>query len=137
MPSQGDPRVNRPLPITLLATLYFLSAAAVAIFLATDSRHVVPTSLWVLFVLMALFQILVGRGLWKLRSWARTVTILLSAFFGLPCVLGIYEAFRSFSLIKLLLNLSFVTLQGMIIWYLLHPETRRIFEAPIESLDLN
>src|SRR5260370_4424970 len=100
------------------------------LFLVADFKQVVTGWLQSLFVLLVLLQCLVGRGLWKLENWARIVTVILSAFFSFPSIIRIFAAFRSPSIVDLLLNLSFVTLQGMIIWYLLHPDTRKAFETP-------
>jgi hypothetical protein len=69
-------------------------------------------------------------------NWARITTVILSAFFIFPSAVEILTAFRDLNFLKLVLNLAFVTLQGMIIWYLLLPDTRRAFETPFTELHL-
>lgn len=46
-------------------------------------------------------------------------------------------AFRSFDIAKLIVNLLLVTLEGMILAYLVQAETRRVFEDPRIELHLN
>jgi hypothetical protein len=136
LPQAAPAETKRPIPITALSILYFTGAAAVALFLATDFTHVVPRWLEGMLVLVAPLQCVVGRGLLKLQNWARIATVILSLFFGFPSIIKIFIAFGSLSIVDLLLNLSFVTLQGMIVWYLLHPETRAAFETSLTVLHL-
>jgi len=128
----------RPSPITVLCVLYFGAAATIGLLLATDLMHLVLVPVWleVVLALVGLLQCLVGRGLWKLQNWARLAAVILSAFFGFPSIIKMLMAFSSLSVVDLLLNLSFVTVQGMIIWYLLHPETRATFKTPLTVLHL-
>jgi hypothetical protein len=89
-----------------------------------------------MFMLVGLIQIFIGRGLLKLQNWARIITIILSAFFTVPSSVEILTAFRGLDAFKLFLHLGFVTLQGMIVCYLLLPETRQVFESPPAQLYL-
>ncbi len=57
--------------------------------------------------------------------------------FCLPSVVEILMAFRSFDIAKLIMNLWLVTLEGMIVAYLVHSDTRRVFEEPQIELRLN
>jgi uncharacterized membrane protein (DUF2068 family) len=98
---------------------------------------VVPHSLIFVLCLVAVSQLILGRGLWKLQNWARIATAILSAFFAFPSVVEILLAFRSFDIAKLIVNLLLVTLEGMIVAYLVHSETRRVFEESRIELHLN
>jgi hypothetical protein len=128
---------KRPKVVTGLALFYFFGALACVLFIFTDFTQVVPLGLDVLFGVIALAQCVLGRGLWKMQNWARVATVVLSIFFAFPCVVGIVLAFRSFNFLNLLANLAFVTLQGMIIAYLLHRETKSSFEVPLTRLELD
>jgi hypothetical protein len=136
-----DPRgirteAKRPAPITSLAVIYFVSAAAIVLFLFTNFLLSFPLRSTPILIPLVPIQCAIGRGLWKLQNWARIATVILSAFFGFPSVIKVLMAFSSLRIVDLLLNLAFVTLQGMIIWYLLHPETRAAFETSPTLLHL-
>lgn len=133
---EGKPESKRPPAITGLAIVYFVTAAGIVLFLLTNFVLSFPLRSAPILIVLAPVQFVLGRGLWKLRNWARIVTVILSASFGLPSVVEILIAFKSLDATKLVLNLSFVTLQGMVIWYLLHSKTRRCFETPMEKLSL-
>lgn len=77
-----------------------------------------------------------GCGLLKLRNWARLGTVFLASFWALPSLIEILSAFRSLNVVKLLVHLSLVTVDGMIIGYLVLPAARRVFEAPPVELHL-
>lgn len=123
-------RVQRPTPIVVLAVLYFSVAVAAVSLVAVDFILRIPLWSAPFLILLAILQSVVGWGLWRLRSWARFITIILSAAFSFPSIAEIFGSFGSLSLLMLLLNLSFVTLQGVIIFYLMRASTRRVFEAP-------
>jgi hypothetical protein len=130
--------VERPLPVTCLAVLYFACVVGIVLLLITDlTVLVVPRSLILILCFAALSQLILGRGLWKLRNWARIATAILSVFFAFPSVVEILMAFRSFDIAKLIVNLLLVTLDGMTVAYLVQAETRRVFEEPRVELPLN
>lgn len=132
-----NPETKRPAPVTALAIIYFVSAAAIVFFLLANFILSFPLRSATVLILLVPFQCILGRGLWRLQNWARIVTAILSVFFAFPSIIAIVIAFRSIDLLKLLLNLSFVTFQGMVVGYLLHPESRRIFEQRrLTTLDI-
>jgi hypothetical protein len=138
MSEHSQQTVQRPLPITCLAVLYFACVTGIVVLLITDlTVLVVPRSLIFVLCFVAGSQLILGRGLWKLRNWARVATAILSAFFAVPSVFEILLAFHSFDIAKLIINLLLVTLDGMIVAYLVHSETRRVFEEPRIELHLN
>jgi hypothetical protein len=127
---------KRPALITGLAVMYFVSAAAIVLFLFTNFVLSFPLRSTPILIPLVPIQCAIGLGLWKLRNWARLTTVILSAFFGFPSIIKMMMAFNSLSFVDLSLNLSFVTLQGMTIWYLLHPETRAAFDTSPTVLNL-
>jgi hypothetical protein len=129
-------QLRRTVAITGLAVVYFISAAGMFLFLVTDFQGVVPNGLRVVFALVALLQCALGRGLLKMQNWARVTTVILSACVAFPSVMQIIISFSDLNVFRLLLNLSFVTILGMVIWYLLLPETRQLFEATPTKLNL-
>lgn len=74
---------------------------------------------------------------WESGNWAGIATAILAVFFAFPSVVEILMAFRSFDIAKLIMNLWLVTLEGMIVAYLVHSDTRRVFEEPQIELRLN
>ena len=128
--------MSRSRPIMVLAALNFAAAAVIVLFLTTDFTKVVPIQLDILFGSLALVHCVLGWGLLKLWNWARLGTVFLASFWALPSVIEILSAFQSLNVVKLLVHLCLVTVDGMIIGYLVHPAGRRVFEAPPVELHL-
>jgi hypothetical protein len=105
-------------------------------FILTDFAGIVSTGLRAIFLLLAFLQCIVGWGLFKLQNWARIITMLMSGFFVVPGVAELVVAFKSLDILKLVPALLFVTFQGMVIAYLVHPETRQVFEVSPPELKL-
>jgi uncharacterized membrane protein (DUF2068 family) len=77
---------------------------------------------------------LVGFGLWKLKEWARIVSIVLcgiSAAFQLLGLLGSLAHFNAFAVIW---SIFWIAVDAFIIWYLLKPEVKAAFrQRPMAS----
>ncbi|MBI5955772.1 MAG: hypothetical protein HY871_02115 [Chloroflexi bacterium] len=123
--------MNRPTGVTIIALLYFFSAAMMLLggcmFLAlplltgagalgqegageaiaiSGTMGVIFCGVFAIFALLAAFF---GWGLWKLKNWARILTIV----FSIPGLLGIPIG---------------TIISGLIIWYLLKEDVKVAFQ---------
>jgi hypothetical protein len=71
---------------------------------------------------------LVGFGLWKLKGWARIVSIILYAISGAFQLLGILGSLAHFNLFALVWGAFWVAVDAFVIWYLLKPEVKAAFQ---------
>jgi hypothetical protein len=130
------PAERRPVPVTVVAFVNFAGAVATIIFVLTDFTGAVPRLLDDLFIISAVLACVLGWGLLRLRNWARIGTILFMAFFAVHSLAGVLGAFKSHSIVILLFFLSQLTIQAMVIAYLVHPHASDAFEEPSIHLDL-
>jgi hypothetical protein len=73
---------------------------------------------------------LVGFGLWKLKNWARIVSIVLlgiSIAMQLLQLLGVLAHFNLFAFVWIAF---WTAVDAFIIWYLLKPEVKAAFQGP-------
>ena len=143
----------RPLGVTLLAILYFLSAGFLtllglgSILGAGFASHIAaqqPDSgglaamllggagifLAMLFLVIAVFCGLEGRGLWKLRNWARTVAMVLAiigAVFSGLALLGAMVRFSAFGFLNQGIQFA---INLLILWYLNQAHVKQAFGQP-------
>jgi hypothetical protein len=73
---------------------------------------------------------LVGFGLWKLKGWARIVSIVLAGISGALQLLGLLGSLAHFNLFAVVWSLFWIAIDALIIWYLLKPEVKAAFQAP-------
>jgi len=73
---------------------------------------------------------LVGFGLWKLKGWARIVSIVLYGISGAFQLLGLLGSLAHFNLFAVVWSLFWIAIDALIIWYLLKPEVKAAFQAP-------
>lgn len=89
----------------------------------------------VIFLISAAIAIAIGWGLWKLKNWARIITIVFSALgllFGLLGLLGglLAIAHEPMSgIIAFGFQLIFVIFYAWVIWYMLRPHVKQAFGA--------
>lgn len=77
---------------------------------------------------------LVGFGLWKLKGWARIVTIILCGISAAFQLLGILLTLTHFNLFALIWGVFWVAVDAFVIWYLLKPEVKAAFQpGPVAS----
>ena len=142
----------RPLGVTLLAILYFLSAGFLtllglgSILGAGFVSHIAaqqPDSgglaamllggagifLAVFFLVIALLCGLEGRGLWTLRNWARTVAMVLAIIGVLFTGLALLGAIVRFSAFGLLNQGIQFAINLLILWYLNQAHVKQAFAA--------
>lgn len=73
---------------------------------------------------------LLGFGLWKLKEWARIVSIVLTGISGAFQLFGLLGSLAHFNLFAVVWSLFWLAIDALIIWYLLKPEVRAAFQAP-------
>jgi hypothetical protein len=142
----------RPLGVTLLAILYFIGAGFLTLlgigfiggagFVSYIASQQPDTGglaamllggagifLAVFFLVVALLCGLEARGLWKLRSWARTVAMVLATIGVVFSGLGLMAAMVRFSAFGLLNNGIQFGINLLILWYLNQPHVKQAFAA--------
>ncbi len=122
--------MERPTGVTILAILNFLWAglhallAVLFFFIGAEDAAV-----GVVALILAAIGLAIGIGLWKLRNWARIVTIVLVGL-SLPLsVLLLLGLLIGFELGSLIFQAIFVALYAWIIWYLFQPHVKDAFGA--------
>jgi hypothetical protein len=144
--------MGRPVGVTILAVLYFLGAVGCLLagilmivgggFMATLISQQTQASgvgagflaglgavLGVVIFIFAALYVLLGWGLWKLKNWARIVTIVLAALGIAGALLGLAGAFLHFGMFLLVLTLVRLAICGLILWYLLQPNVSAAFQG--------
>lgn len=71
-------------------------------------------------LLIAVAYIVVGLGLWQLKNWARTVTIVLVGFWLVFGLIGLLRVPTPWHIVR-------VVIDGAIVLYLLLPDVRKFF----------
>ena len=73
---------------------------------------------------------LVGFGLWKLKEWARIISIVFAGIGAAMQLLGLLGSLAHFNLFAVVWSLFWLAIDALIIWYLLKPEVKAAFQAP-------
>lgn len=79
------------------------------------------------FLLFAVFFVWFGIGLWKLRNWARQVTIGLMILRLLFLAPGLAIGLLRSDLVGVGLELLFAAVYAWILWYLYQPHVKQLF----------
>jgi hypothetical protein len=82
----------------------------------------------IFIIIMGGVSALVGFGLWKLKGWARIVSIVLFAMSAAVQLLGILGTLAHFNLFALVWGSFWVAVDAFVIWYLLKPEVKAAFQ---------
>ena len=72
---------------------------------------------------------LVGFGLWKLKNWARIVSIVLLGIGVAVQLLGLLGTLAHFNLFAFVWSVLWIAVDAFIIWYLLKPEVKAAFQG--------
>ena len=144
--------MGRPVGVTILAVLYFLGAVfcllggigmmmgggMMATLLnqqgqgsggAAGLMAGLGAAFGVVILIFAALDALLGWGLWKLKNWARIITIVLMVIsIGLQ-LFGLVGILAHFNLFSLILTVVFVAIYAWIVWYLLQPNVKAAFQA--------
>jgi hypothetical protein len=144
-------RMGRPVGVTILAILNFIGAAFCLLggigmilgggFIATMLSQQgqgsagaagilagLGAAAGVCIIIVGGISALLGFGLWKLKGWARIISIVL---FGISCALnlfGVLGALLHFNLFALIWSVFWVAVDAFVIWYLLKPEVKAAFQ---------
>ena len=143
--------MGRPVGVTILAILNFIGAAFCLLggigmilgggFIATMLSQQgqgsagaagvlagLGAAAGVFIIIIGGVSALVGFGLWKLKGWARIVSIVLYAISGVFQLLGILGSLAHFNAFALIWGAFWVAIDALIIWYLLKPEVKAAFQ---------
>lgn len=71
--------------------------------------------------------------MWKLKGWARIVSIVLFAISAAMQLLGLLGSLAHFNLFAVVWSLFWVAVDAFVIWYLLKPEVKAAFQAPVQA----
>ncbi|MGH9775930.1 MAG: hypothetical protein ACRD50_13395 [Candidatus Acidiferrales bacterium] len=139
--------MQRPTGVTILAVLAFLGAActllvgfAMLVGGAAFSRMLsaspgaamlagMGAALGVVCLLFAVLYLAIGVGLWKLKNWARVLTLVLTAIGLVFAVLGLFPVVMHFNIFALIWQLFICAIYVIIIMYLLKPHVKQAFGA--------
>ena len=76
---------------------------------------------------------LLGFGLWKLKGWARIVSIVLDAISAVFQLLEILGTLAHFNIFALLWGVFWIAVNAFVIWYLLKPEVKAALQPPAQA----
>ena len=146
--------MSKPAGVIVIAILYFLGAAilvlagigfivgggAIAAMMSQQGQAsgsglaammgVLGAGMGIFFLIFGAIDALVGVGLLKLKSWARTTAIVLSAIGACFQLFGLLGSLSHFNVGSFVMTLIVLSIQALIIWYLLKPEVKAAFQAP-------
>jgi len=142
--------MERPTGVTVLAVLNFLGAGGCALAglafmvgLGIGGAAVASTKGagagallaglgavgGVVLLVCAAIGVVIGIGLWKLRGWARTVTIVLSIIALVMAVPSFFFSILSFRVVQLFFLFIRAGISALIVWYMFRPHVKQAFGA--------
>jgi hypothetical protein len=144
----------RPVGVTILAILNFIGAAFCLLggigmilgggFIATMLSQQgqgsagaagvlagLGAAAGVFIIIMGGVSALLGFGLWKLKGWARIVSIVLYGISAAFQLLGLLGTLAHFNVFALVWSVFWVAVDAFVIWYLLKPEVKAAFQQPM------
>ncbi|HEY3929345.1 MAG TPA: hypothetical protein VGL89_13310 [Candidatus Koribacter sp.] len=145
--------MNRPTGVTLISVFFFvmcglLVVGTIAAFVggafigslfgaALQQRGagmtgagfgaMVGAILGVFFLIGAALNLICGIGLWKVKEWARILTIVLCGLGAALGVLGLFIGMIHFNIFMMMWRLLWLAIDVGIVWYLLQPEVKAAF----------
>jgi hypothetical protein len=147
-------RMGRPVGVTILAILNFIGAAFcllggigmilgggfVASMLsqgqgagAAGILAGLGAAAGVFIIIIGGVSALVGFGLWKLKGWARIVSIVLYGISAALQLLGLLGSLAHFNAFAVIWSVFWIAIDSWIIWYLLKPEIKAAFRPPAQA----
>jgi hypothetical protein len=144
--------MGRPVGVTILAILNFIGAAFCLLggigmilgggFIATMLSQQgqgsagaagilagLGAAAGVFIIIVGGVSALVGFGLWKLKGWARIVSIVLYGISAALQLLGLLGSLAHFNAFAVIWSVFWVAVDAFIIWYLLKPEVKAAFQS--------
>ena len=148
--------MGRPVGVTILAILNFIGAAFCLLggiamilgggFIATMLSQQgqgsagaagilagLGAAAGVFIIIMGGVSALVGFGMWKLKGWARIVSIVLFAISAVMQLLGLLGSLAHFNVFAVVWSLFWVAVDAFVIWYLVKPEVKAAFQPPVQA----
>jgi len=147
--------MGRPVGVTILAILNFIGAAFCVLggiamilgggFIATMLSQGqgsagaagilagLGAAAGVFIIIIGGVSALLGYGLWKVKGWARIVSIVLWAINGVFQLLGILGTLAHFNLFALVWGAFWIAVDAFVIWYLLKPEVKAAFQPAAQA----
>jgi hypothetical protein len=146
-------RMNRPVGVTILAIFNFIVAAFCLLggigmilgggFIATmlSQQGQGGASLFaglgaaagVFIIIIGGVGALVGYGLWKLKGWARIVSIVLFAISAVMQLFGLLGTLAHFNVFAFVWTVFWIAVDAFVIMYLLKPEVKAAFQPPAQA----
>jgi hypothetical protein len=83
----------------------------------------------VAFLIFGVISFLVGWGLWKLKNWARIITIICMALGIAGGLFGLVGIFAHFTVFGLIWTVVWLAIYALIIWYLVKPDVKAAFQG--------
>jgi len=143
--------MGRPTGVTILAILNFIGAAFCLLggigmilgggFIATMLSQQgqgkagaagilagLGAAAGVVIIICGGISALIGFGLWKLKGWARIVSIVLYGISAALQLLGLLGSLAHFNAFAVIWSVFWVAVDAFIIWYLLKPEVKAAFQ---------
>jgi len=144
-------RMGRPTGVTILAILNFIGAAFCLLggigmilgggFIATMLSQQgqgnagaagilagLGAAAGVVIIICGGISALIGFGLWKLKGWARIVSIVLYGISAALQLLGLLGSLAHFNVFAVIWSVFWIAVDAFIIWYLLKPEVKAAFQ---------
>ena len=147
--------MNKPAGVIVIAILYFLGTAilllagigfivgggAIATMMSQRGQAggsglatlmgALGAGLGIVFLVWSAVDVLVGIGLLKLKSWARMVAIVFAGIGACFQAFGLLSSLAHFNIVSFVFTLIILSIQVLIIWYLLKPEVKAAFQRPM------
>ncbi len=139
--------MQRPTGVTILAVLSFIGAV-LALLVALGSFFMGGMGLagiggqatgmggtlamlgafaGVVMLILAALYLVVGFGLWKLRSWGRMLAIILVALGMLAALAGLVKSFMPLHVGVVVWELIVIAIDVWILWYFFRPHVKQAF----------
>jgi hypothetical protein len=81
------------------------------------------------FLIFGAIFFLLGWGLWKLKNWARIITIILTVLAIAGSLFGLVGVLAHFTVFGLVWIVVWVAIYALIIWYLLRADVKAAFQG--------
>ncbi len=145
--------MNRPVGVTVLAILDFIGAALCLLTgilsvvgagagilgamgqggqgaaAAGGIMAAVAASITVFAFVGAAIAALLGWGLWKLKNWARLITIVFAVIGVLLELFALIGVFAHFNVVALIITLVPLAIYALVAWYLLRKDVAAAFQG--------
>jgi hypothetical protein len=143
--------MTRPVGVTILAILNFIGAAFCLLggigmilgggFIATMLSQQgqgsagaagvlagLGAAAGIFIIIMGGVSALLGFGMWKLKGWARIVSIVLFAISGVMQLLALLGTLAHFNVFAFVWTVFWIAVDAFVIMYLLKPEVKAAFQ---------